>query len=589
MTMSKVLECVLGKRALGSMGGAEGKLKRAAALAAQHPRAAGFSYKYGTAGFREEASVLDSVCVRMGMLAWLRALQTGQAVGLMVTASHNPVADNGLKAVDPDGGMLAPAWEAVAVELMNAGESEVEAVLGKIVREMRIEAALGEAGAEAEAAPPAPGSVKVVVGRDTRPHSARLSALALAGVAALGGRSEDVGVVTTPQLHHCVRSSNLPEEHGLASVAGYYAKLSRAALEVIGDRRPQSGVIVDAAFGVGGPRVTELLRELNRDVVAVRAEVRNSPTGAPERAAEEAAKLNVGVGAEHVQKGLVLPERTLALPAERGARFASFDGDADRIVFFRATDKDTLNLFDGDKIACLLTMFIQKQLAASGLKAKLGCVQTAYANGASSRYIRDQLKVEAPLTKTGVKHLHHKALEYDIGVYFEANGHGTVLFSRALVDKVRAARKTETDPAKNKALRMLLALEQLINQATGDAMADLLAVEAVLCAENLSLDDWDAMYKDLPSRQLKCKVKDRAAIKTSEDETKVLQPVALQNAIDAAVKKYASGRAFARPSGTEDAVRVYAEAETPVMADKLALEVSQAIFDHAGGVGKRPA
>lgn len=30
---------------------------------------------------------------------------------------------------------------------------------------------------------------------------------------------------------------------------------------------------------------------------------------------------------------------------------------------------------------------------------------------------------------TGVKHLHHKAVEYDIGVYFEANGHGTVVFS----------------------------------------------------------------------------------------------------------------------------------------------------------------
>ena len=27
---------------------------------------------------------------------------------------------------------------------------------------------------------------------------------------------------------------------------------------------------------------------------------------------------------------------------------------------------------------------------------------------------------------TGVKHLHHKAKEFDIGVYFEANGHGTV-------------------------------------------------------------------------------------------------------------------------------------------------------------------
>ena len=29
--------------------------------------------------------------------------------------------------------------------------------------------------------------------------------------------------------------------------------------------------------------------------------------------------------------------------------------------------------------------------------------------------------------KTGVKHLHHAAKHFDIGVYFEANGHGTVL------------------------------------------------------------------------------------------------------------------------------------------------------------------
>lgn len=31
----------------------------------------------------------------------------------MVTASHNPIEDNGVKMVDPDGGMLAQAWEKV--------------------------------------------------------------------------------------------------------------------------------------------------------------------------------------------------------------------------------------------------------------------------------------------------------------------------------------------------------------------------------------------------------------------------------------------------------------------------------------------
>lgn len=39
---------------------------------------------------------------------------------------------------------------------------------------------------------------------------------------------------------------------------------------------------------------------------------------------------------------------------------------------------------------------------------------------------------------TGVKHLHHKALEYDIGVYFEANGHGTIVFSDHAKQSIRA-------------------------------------------------------------------------------------------------------------------------------------------------------
>ena len=53
-------------------------------------------------------------------------------------------------------------------------------------------------------------------------------------------------------------------------------------------------------------------------------------------------------------------------------------------------------------------------------------VQTAYANGSSTKYVQDSLNVSVACTCTGVKHLHHKALDFDIGVYFEANGHGTV-------------------------------------------------------------------------------------------------------------------------------------------------------------------
>ena len=39
----------------------------------------------------------------------------------------------------------------------------------------------------------------------------------------------------------------------------------------------------------------------------------------------------------------------------------------------------------------------------------------------------------------GVKHLHRRAASYDIGIYFEANGHGTVLFSDKASETINAA------------------------------------------------------------------------------------------------------------------------------------------------------
>jgi hypothetical protein len=43
---------------------------------------------------------------------------------------------------------------------------------------------------------------------------------------------------------------------------------------------------------------------------------------------------------------------------------------------------------------------------------------------------------------------------------------------------------------------------------------------------------------------------------------------------------------YFRPSGTEDVVRVYAEAATQAEADQLAYEVGLHIYELAGGVGK---
>ena len=168
---------------------------------------------------------------------------------------------------------------------------------------------------------------------------------------------------------------------------------------------------------------------------------------------------------------------------------------------------------------------------------------------------------------TGVKHLHHAAEHHDIGVYFEANGHGTVLFSQSALD--RFASQEPNSPAQETALKHLQNLANLINQTVGDALSDMLLVEVVLAHKSYSGVEWDSLYNDLPNRLAKVVVKDRNAFQTYDAERRLKSPAGLQQKVDDLVKKYNRGRSFVRPSGTEDVVRIYAEADLRSQADGM--------------------
>ena len=199
-------------------------------------------------------------------------------------------------------------------------------------------------------------------------------------------------------------------------------------------------------------------------------------------------------------------------------------------------------------------------------------MQTAYANGASTEYIASNLKLPVVCTNTGVKYLHHAATKFDVGVYFEANGHGTILFSDLALKRIN--KYEPQSPAQSAALDTLKALTALINQAVGDALSDMLLVEVILAHKGWGPKEWDLTYKDLPNRLVRVEVRDRNIFKAVDAERRLESPPGVQAQIEALVGKYKYGRSFARASGTEDAVRVYAEAGTRGEADDLASKVA---------------
>lgn len=233
-------------------------------------------YKYGTAGFRMAADLLEGVTFRVGLLSALRTRKlNGQAIGVMVTASHNPAKDNGVKIVDPMGDMLEQEWEVYATDLVNCKTHEILTdTFFKLAEQLKVD--LSSQG-------------KVIAGRDTRPSGITLVTALSDACAATNTTYVDYKVLTTPQLHYltrCVNTEGLPTSYGEVSEPGYYNKLSKAFERAMKGKRVSGSVTVDCANGVGAPKLHELLKTLkgldckvvNDDVL--RPEVLNLDCGA---------------------------------------------------------------------------------------------------------------------------------------------------------------------------------------------------------------------------------------------------------------------------------------------------------------------
>lgn len=236
------------------------------------PLPAGQAYKYGTAGFRMKADLLEGVTFRVGLIAALRSRKlNSQAIGVMITASHNPAVDNGVKVVDPMGEMLEQDWEAYATLLVNAPTDDaLLETYNKLATQLKIDLST---------------PAKVIYGRDTRPSGHKLVGALADALDATNTEAVDYKILTTPQLHYLTRCTNTegtPSSYGKVSEVGYYEKMAEAFVRALKGRKIDGPLTVDCANGVGGPKLREFLKYVPKDKVKFDVKVVNDDVLRPE-------------------------------------------------------------------------------------------------------------------------------------------------------------------------------------------------------------------------------------------------------------------------------------------------------------------
>ena len=455
-------------------------------------------YKYGTSGFRFHHSVIEEIATKIGNVVGFLSGYYHLPYGIMITASHNPHEDNGVKIVNAEGEMINADEEKMVTDYVNDNHTQCE------YENMK--------------------NPEVFVGYDTRKSSPIICNLIISGILELHQDSiiHNLYVVTTPELHYAMYTHSKQK--------GTYVENLHSIINHI----VNPNIICDCANGVG----TKILTEIKSKVEGIK--LINTDT-------QNHSLLNEKSGSDYVVNQQCIPCKEEKIKS----LYASLDGDADRVVFYYRENKNKFRLLNGDKISALIAFYMANVMKDV---SNVAVIHTGYSNKAFLEFIHN-LGISTVCSATGVKNLHAEALKYDISIYFESNGHGTVLF--------------------NKYYPELQKLQQFFHPTIGDGIMDMFAVLFILQEMKLRGEDWKDFYNEYPYSLFKMEVANKDEFLTTKNELRLEKPQTLQTYIDSVCDD--DTRAFVRASGTENYLRVYVESGSDEMVEGVKEKLSEYI------------
>jgi phosphoglucosamine mutase len=391
---------------------------------------------------------------------------------------------------------------------------------------------------------------QLLIGRDTRASGPALERALAAGIAAAGGEAFSAGVIPTAGIAFLVRdlrvqagivisaSHNPARDNGIKFFGPDGMKLADAiedeieeAMDGTEDPAAQIADVIDAE-----ERYIEFLLDGMPSLVGLRVVV-DCANGASCNVAPEVYRL---AGADvHViaadpdgtnindHCGSTHPELLQQAVSAYGARVGiAHDGDADRMI---AVDEHGA-IVDGDQVLgiCALDMKARELLPGSAI------VSTVMSNLGFRRAMSEN-GVALVETQVGDRAVLAAMLEHGIAVGGEQSGH--IVF--------------------------------LDRHTTGDGVLTALRLMSIIARSGKGLSDLAAQIPRYPQILENVPVRDRAALDTAEAVWQAVR--------DAEGALGGDGRVLVRASGTEQIVRVMAEASTEQAAraavDRISVQV----------------